>query len=273
VYPNLQKIHGARAFRGAVKAAAMGKTALTEPGPDPGSRTETDPLSAAENSLLSGWIRPAVGEIPVAFGPLDAEPLLEGDVRIHLTFLGTLPATPPRALSRQPQSLLMIARYLVTASAPSPAAADRLIVALGFAALDRGLPELERDGPAPDLWLALGVTARPALVVREVLERQRPAPSVPLVRRPLVTEWSHSRTLTGRVNGPRETPIAGARIEVASAGLTAYSDHRGEFSLPGVPAGPPAPLLVITAKGVRLTVRADAPASEPLVITVPLPES
>jgi hypothetical protein len=251
----------------------MGESALSGPGLESGSRTDSDPLTAAENGLVAGWIRPAVGEIPVVFGPLGAEPLLEGDVRIQLTFLGTLPATPPRALSRQPQSLLMFARYLVTTKAPNPAEADRLIVALGFAALDRGVPELERDGPAPELWLALGVAARPALVVREVLERQRPAPVAPLVRRPLVTEWSHSRTLTGRVIGPRNTPIAGARIEVASAGLTAYSDHRGEFTLAGVPTGPPAPLLAITAKGVRLTVRADAPASEPLVITVPLPES
>lgn len=251
----------------------MGETTLSEPGVDSGSRTESDPLAAAEASLVAGWIRPAVGEIPVAFGPLSAEPPPEAGARIQLTFLGTIPATPPRALSRQPQSLLMFARYLVTSSAPDRAEADRLIVALGFAALDRGIPELERDGPSPDLWLALGVTARPALLVREVLERPRPVHPAPLVRRPLVTEWSHSRTVTGRVIGPRETPIAGARIEVASAGLTAYTDHRGEFILAGVPAGPPAPLLVITAKGVRLTVRAESPASTPLVISVPLPES
>jgi hypothetical protein len=167
----------------------------------------------------------------------------------------------------------MFARYLVTVSAPSRAEADRVIVALGFAALDRGSPELERDGAGPDLWLALRVPARPALVVREVLERPRFMKRVPLVRRPPVTEYAASRRVAGRIVGPGNIAIAGARIEVASAGLTAFSDHRGEFILAGVPTGPPDPTLFIVAKGVRLTVQAKASSNEPLVISVPLPES
>jgi hypothetical protein len=167
----------------------------------------------------------------------------------------------------------MFARYLVTVSGPNRAEADRLLVALGFAAIDHGTPEIERDGASPDLWLALRVAARPALVVREVVERPRVAKRAPLVRRPLVTEWSHSRTVRGRVTGPERTPISGARIDVVNTDLTTYSDHRGEFVLTGVPAGPAAPTLIITAKGVRLTVQAEPSSSEPLEISVPLPES
>jgi hypothetical protein len=166
----------------------------------------------------------------------------------------------------------MFARYLVTVTGSSRAVADRVIVALGFAALDRGSPELERDGPGPDLWLALRVAARPALVVREALERPRVQKLVPLVRRLPEVEYAPGRRVAGRIVGPGNIPIAGARIEVASAGLTTYSDHRGDFILAGVPTGPPDPTLFIAAKGVRLTVQAEASSNEPLVISVPLPE-
>jgi hypothetical protein len=251
----------------------MGETTVSGPGLDPTSGAENDPLDSVEARLVSGWIRPSAGDVAVAFGPLEAEPLMEGAAGIRLTFLGITPATPARTVSRQPQSLLMFARYLVTVSASTRAEADRLLVALGFAALDRGSPELERDGASPDLWLALRVAARPALVVREVLERPRIVKRAPLVRLPPVTEYSPSRRVVGQVIGPGEVPIAGARIEVLSAGLITYSDHRGEFALTGVPTGPPDPTLVVTAKGVRLTVRASASSSDPLVISVPLPES
>jgi hypothetical protein len=250
----------------------MGEMTVRGPGSDPTSGAEGDPLDIVETRLVTSWIKPAVGEIAIGFGPVEATPLLEGAAAIHLTFLGITPAAPARSVSRQPQSLLMFARYLVTAIAPSPAEADRLIVALGFSALDRGSPELERDGAAPDLWLAMGVAARPALLVREVLERPRIARRVPLVRYPAVTEYSPGRKVSGRVVGPGEVPITGASVEVLSAGLITYSDHRGEFTLAGVPTGPPDPTLVVTAKGVRLTVRAEPSSNTPLVIPVPLPE-
>jgi hypothetical protein len=251
----------------------MGETKVKAPSLDPTPPAESDPLDAVESRLVSGWIRPAAGEVPVAFGPPEAEPLLEGAAGIHLTFLGITPAPAARAVSREPQSLLLFARYLVTVSGPNRAEADRLIVALGFAAIDHGTPEIEREGAAPELWLALRLTARPALVIRELVERPRLAKRAPLVRRPLVTEWSRSRTVKGRVTGPQRIPIAGARVDVVNTGLSTYSDHRGEFVLAGVPAGPSVPTLVITAKGVRLTVRAEPSSSEPLEISVPLPES
>lgn len=251
----------------------MGDAIAGQPVPDAVLESEREPLDAVEAGLVADWIRPTAGDLAVVFGPLETEPLVDGDTRIHLTFLGVAPATPARAVSRRPQPLAMFARHLVTASAPTRAVADRLIVSLAFAALDRGAPELEREGPTPDLWLALRVGARPALVVRELLERQRGFRPAPLVRRPLATEWSWGRTLVGRVIGPGQTPIAGAKIEVPSVGLGTYTDHRGEFSIAGVPTGPPAPTLVITAKGVRLTAQAGASSSEPLEISVPLPES
>jgi hypothetical protein len=250
----------------------MGESTIGASESDPTVETDNDPLDLIESRLVTNWIKPTVGDIAVEFGPVEARPLLEGTAGVHLTFLGITPAAPPRSMTRQPPSLLMLARYLVTASAPAQAQADRLIVALGFAALDRRSPELERDGPAPDLWLALGVIARPALLIRAVLERRRVIRQAPLVRQPAIVEYAPRRKVAGRVVGPGEVPITGARIEVLSAGLTAYSDHRGEFTLTGVPLGPPAPTLVVTAKGVRLTLPAEPGSTEQLVISVPLPE-
>lgn len=248
----------------------MGETVAGGRTADLRSAADGDPLDVAETWLVSAWIRPAAGDVAVSFGPLQAEPLLQGTAGIHLTFLGVSPATQARVSSRQPQSLLMFARYLVTTTAASQGEADRLIVALTFAAVERGVPELERDGALPELWLGLRAATRPALIVRVGLERPRQMKRVPLVRYPLVTEWTDGRSVAGRIVGPDQVPIAGARIEVVHTALYAYSDHRGEFAIAGVPAGPPLPTLVVTAKGVKLSVQPES--DKPLVILVPLPE-
>jgi len=251
----------------------MGNTAVGNAAALATSDTDSDPLGATEEALVAEWIRPALGPIAVTFGPAGRGHDTGAAPHIRVTLLGVTPAAAARGSSRDPPSLRLLARYLITAAASEQSAADRLIVTLGFTALDRGEPELERDSPASDMWLALGIEARPALVVRAMLERHRVVQAAPLVRQPVVTQWSHTRAISGVIRGPGDVPISGARIEVASAGLNTFSDHKGEFVLLGVPVGPPAPVLLVAAKGVRLTVRATSPASEPLLISVPLPES
>jgi hypothetical protein len=231
---------------------------------------DVDPLGAAEAHLVDTWIRPALGDVVVAFA---APPIsgAGGPPSIHLTLLDTVPATAARA-THQPGPLQLRARFLVTASAPTQGEADRAIVALAFAALATGTPELEREPPGADLWPAIGFEARPSLVIRTLLELERHVPLARRVRK-VVTHWVPRRPLTGRVVGPEDIPIAGALIEVEGMGLTAYSNHRGEFRLVGVPVGPPVPTLVVTAKGTRLTLPAESPAGQSLLIRVPLPES
>lgn len=236
---------------------------------EPSGSAPSDPLAQAESRLADGWIRPAVGGASIGFGAPAVE--AEGGAQVHCTLLGVSPVSGARTV-REPEPLRMVARYLVTASAATRAEADRLIVTLGFAAMATGKPELERDGPTGELWLALGVPARPALIVRETLEQPRSTPLIPLVRQPLRTSWSSSRTLVGRVIGPGGQPIAGARIDVANHPITTHANHRGEFALPGVPLGPPAPTLIVAARGVQVTVPMDAAVTEVLEIRLPLPE-
>ncbi len=232
-----------------------------------GKGMRTDPLSRMWSQLTEAWIHPALGaDVEVVVGPPGDVGAPAPGAQIDLTLLDLVPVTPARA-SHRPTPLLLQARCLVTASG---ADADQWIVALAFHALEAGQPELERDGLAPALWAALGAKARPALVARALLEQSREVPPVPLVRQ-VVTEWSRRRQLDGRIVGPGDVPIAGARVEVERLGLTTVSDHRGEFHLT-VPAGSSAPTVSVTAKGARLAVRADPPPGEPLVIHVPLPE-
>jgi hypothetical protein len=205
----------------------------------------------------------------VVFGPPPAE-VAGGSAGLTLTLLSSVPDTPGRA-SRVPAPLRLLARYLVTATGPTGAEADRLIVNAAFAALEAGTPDIEREAPRPELWTALGVTARLAMVIRTHLERPRAVAPVRRVRE-VETRWAHSRPLSGRVLGPDDTPIADALIEVEATGATTYSDHRGEFHLPAVPIGPPAATLAVMAKGVRLVTRAEAAPEASLLIRVPLPE-
>src|SRR5688572_19775641 len=116
------------------------------------SRTEPfdEPLGALRARLTIGWITPTVGDVAVAYGLPRA--VLDDRPEIRLTLLSMAPATLAVA-TRRSLPLQLQVRILVTASGPG---ADQKLVALGFAAVERGDPELERD-EATVPWSELGV--------------------------------------------------------------------------------------------------------------------
>jgi hypothetical protein len=229
-----------------------------------GSGPFDGPLGAARSSLVSGWITPTLGDIPVVFGQGALAETSES--RIELALVDLLPVTTAPAAHR-PTSLQLLARMLVTAMGSG---ADQMLVALAFAALERGSPELERESIDIDRWRTGAAERKPGLVIRTILERPRVLRQPPRVRE-IVTQWSGQRPLLGRVVGPGDTPIAGAHIELDGAGVDTFSDHHGYFRLSAVPVGPPVPTLTVTAKGARQIVRAES-GDEALVVRLLLPE-
>jgi hypothetical protein len=223
----------------------------------------------AEARLVEEWIRPAIGPaVEVRFGNV-GDPGLGGGKAIVLTLLDITPCPAPRR-GTVPAPLQLRARYLVSVVGFDPTERGQCLAELAFLAGPLVRVELEASPPSLALWRSLGTPARPALVATVILERARVPRRVPLVREPLITEWTPSRPVSGVVVGPGRIPIAGALVEVEGAALATYSNSRGEFAFRSVPGSEPPPMLLVSAKGTQLRVRV---AADRLLIQVPLPES
>lgn len=175
--------------------------------------------------------------------------------------------TPPLGTPRRPP-LQAALRYLVTAWAGSTAEEHRLLGELMFAALDDPAMEVEKDALPPAAWTAMQAALRPSFVLRALARRERPEPPAKRVQHPLTFRTTALAVLRGRVLGPREIPVMGARVEIPGRERFAVTDADGAFALPGVPRTPPVRRLKVSAKGLDMTFDVDkaAAAGAPLVI-------
>lgn len=223
---------------------------------------------------LQEWLKATVPKTAVSFTVPPAEAGEKPMISCYLLALATAP--PTRATtngSPAPQQFAL--RYLVSVSAAVPEDAHRILGPLVFAAMDRPGCEVELDMLPADLWLALGVVPRPAFMLRVPLRLARPEPTAGIVLHPIVINKSPLRPLAGRLVGPGEVPLAGARLELPSLNLATRSDHRGHFTFPPIPSDPLPKELVITARGRVLRVAPSQHLGDDhiLTITFPIPEN
>lgn len=227
----------------------------------------------AQNRLIEEWLRPAIGpDVNPRFDTVRTSEI-DGEQTVLLTLLHIVPAPPARS-SAAPAPLQLRTSYLVTTQGFKPTEGAQILADLAFQAGTLARVELDPTPPSPSMWEALGVHARPALMISVLLQRERDARPVRRVLEPLVTRWAPSRPVVGVVMGPGDVPIAGALVEVDGSTLATYSNHRGEFGFRAVPGAEPPPILIISAKGAHLRVRvaADKGPADPILIRVPLPE-
>lgn len=177
----------------------------------------------------------------------------------------TVTVWPVRLLFEPGRAGQVRVRYLVTGA--GPAGTD-------LAALDRVLPALLADprlmvvpDPVPEhVWQAFGQPPRPGLLVDVAVYVDRPAAPEPVrVREPLRVDDTALRPLSGTVRGPSSVPLARVRVEAVGAGRATYTDDRGTFTLPGLPATAPVRLRLSVA-GRELTAEVDAASTEPVAI-------
>lgn len=215
---------------------------------------------------LKSWVGRVLGDAPVSLAVPDREGVDRG-VGLYLLELG--PAPPPRTARRPPLRVSLC--YLITAGGDSPERAHHVLGQLVFSAMEE--PDFEVDlAPVPvALWSALGVPPRPAFRLRVPLERERPVPTVPRVKMPLVIRAVPSAALVGRVVGPGDFPIPDALVELPSMGLSARTDARGRFRFASVPADTPLGRLEVRAKGAVLAVRTEELPTEEGALLVRLP--
>jgi hypothetical protein len=205
---------------------------------------EVDERLDEVDQRLKAWVASVVGDVAVS---LKAPTASATGSCIGLYLIEVLPGSQPHGGTAPPLTITL--RYLVTACAPEPEAAHRLIGELLFAAMADTHFEVETAAPAPSIWAAFGMPPQPAFVLRTPLQRKRPQKVAPLVLSPLEMKASPLRALHGIVLGPRDTPVAGARVEVPALGLSASTDATGRFRFRAVPGGPGTITLRIIAKG------------------------
>lgn len=230
-------------------------------------------IDAIDRELLE-WLNATAPKTSVSLAAPAADASDKPLVSCYLLALATAPPTRGLA-SGGPAPQQFALRYLISVSAATPEDAHRVLGPLVFAAMDRPGCEVELDMLPADLWLALGVAPRPAFMLRVPLRLARPKPTAGIVLHPIVINHSALRSLSGRLVGPGDVPLAGARLELPALHLSTCSDHRGHFTFPPIPADPLPKELMITARGrvLRVAPQQHLGDDHTLTITFPIPEN
>ncbi|MBO4160870.1 carboxypeptidase-like regulatory domain-containing protein [Micromonospora antibiotica] len=216
------------------------------------------PVEAA-TAALAAWLAGVAGEdVPVG-------PPTDGGAGLTLWPLALRPARQTRGTgTREPYRFTI--RYLVSAAGPTALAGlDRILTAAAGA----GEPELVLEAGDPALWVTLGVTPRPALLVDVPAQVTPASPVAPPVLHPLRLHRLALRDLAGRVIGPQQQPLAALRVELVGTPYATHTDAGGRFRIAGVPHDPEHPgrpvRLRLVGRGRTLTAEVD-PADADLVI-------
>lgn len=196
------------------------------------------------DQLLLEWLRGVMPEVTVSLDAPSAE-MPEG---INLYLLDMAMEPPQRAT--QKRTLPFTLNYLVTSWSPDTLIAHRLLSEVIRAAALAPHFEIVNAQARVD-WRALGVTPRPAFLLKVSTQMEQPESVAPLVREPLVLHNDPMVQLTGRVLGPGDQPMVDARIEAPSLKRTAHTNASGWFSLTTSSA---VQSLVVTVKGRKQTV-------------------
>lgn len=180
---------------------------------------------------LCAWIKSILPEADIVLAP----PHQFADTSGVSIYLLSLVKPPAVWMNRQPASPVAL-RYLVTTWATDDMEAHRLLGTLVFAALDKREYELDLEELPATLWTALNIAPRPSCVLTVPLTVERIASLPPLVQKPLVVHSVAVMSMKGVVLGPGDRPIADARVELPSLGLSSHTDAQGRFFFSTIPA-------------------------------------
>jgi hypothetical protein len=210
---------------------------------------------------LEEWIGAVLGEVPVSLSAPKDSQTAKG-VNLYLL---DLVSTPPGRSVKEPAPQRIVLRYVVTVSDTDPHAMHRMLGELTFAAMNLPEVEVELEPLSPAVWSALGLLAQPSFVLRVPLLRERPEKLAPLVRTEMIVKNVSLRPLTGRVMGPSDIAIMGARVELPALNLSTATDFRGRFQFAAVPSDPLIKLLRVNAKGRTISVSVEKPDEEVMI--------
>ena len=231
------------------------------------------PVESATAELI-GWLSTAAGTLvrPTRPGHQTeaAEPTAEPPDPVLYAWPIELVAEPEgRQVGARPPFRCRV-RHLVLAAGPDQPAA-RLLDRVLIAAVQTGAPEVRLGPLPPELWLALGLEPRPALLFDVEAQIARTVAEPPLVRKPLRIEDRAIRALSGTIVGPSDIPMADLRVEVAATGAFAHTNSRGEFGFSNVPVQDRTRLRIV-GKGRQYETEVDSGGTDHPIIRFDLEE-
>jgi hypothetical protein len=206
---------------------------------------------------LQAWVQGLLPEVEVRLG-FSSD--FKGKKGVSLYLLALAEPLPAWVSRQTAQSIAL--RYLVTTWAANEAEAHALLGKLAFAALEKREYELNLAELPATLWSAFSIAPRPAFTLWVPCFMELPAPTISLVRGPLVVRGTPIRSFHGIVVGPGEIPIMGASIELPTLQLRGHTDPQGRFFFSTIPAEPHVFQMVVKAKGHVQNVTVEQPASD-----------
>ncbi len=182
-------------------------------------------IDQVDKSLIQ-WIGNVMDGASVSL----ALPGADADVSVYL--LEVMPALPERRTARPvPQIILS---YLITTHHDDPSEAHKMLGELIFAAMAHAEYQVVSEPVPVSIWAGLGVPPMPSFMLRVPLRRERPEERFEPVRRVDVTA-APVVALYGRVVGPDDVPLSGARVDVVGLGFYTHTDSQGRFRFSAIP--------------------------------------
>lgn len=224
----------------------------------------TDGATGSAQRRTTEWARRAVGDgATVRIGLAAPDERRDGPI-VALHPLGLAPEQEVRGTATRAPFRFRV-RYLVTTDGPVDQGPELFDLLLAAAVAD-GSMTVSVDPLAPEWWLALGVTPRPAFVVEVGASIDRATEVAPRVRAPMAVRAVALRPLAGRLVGPGDIPLAGARVEVAATRAVTRTGPTGAFRFAAVPDTEGATQLRINARGLHLVADVEVGHDDDVVI-------
>lgn len=182
-------------------------------------------------------------------------------------YLMNIPAASPTQESRA-LAYQVILRYLVTSWSQDPVNEHQVLYRLLFAAMSHPTYEVELDPLAIREWRAFGIAPRPCFVLRMPMRMQPLRKTEPTVSAPIQLHTVPMVGLDGIVTGPKQVPIANARVALLTHHLTTLTDFKGRFTFAAVPTTPVKKQFRIQARGreAQMEVELQEDNTKPLII-------
>lgn len=205
------------------------------------------------DNRLEKWVQGILGEIDVSF----EAPGGSQTSRVVGVYLIEVLQVPQGVGGSRKPPLKFELRYLITTWSPQPKEAHRALGQILVAACESAEFEVDLEALPPMFWTAFQTPPRPGFVIRYPVFHEVAEEKAPPVTEPPALSTSPVEILAGRVLGPGDVPLAGARVELAELNLRATTNSSGEFSLGAVPSNPRPTRILVIVKGIRITKNMD----------------
>ena len=210
---------------------------------------------------LFEWVRSVLGaEIQVTFQPPSAADT-QGCVGLYLKDVRQI---EKRAGNRNESEVKLELSYLVTVSSDKTEQAHQEFLKLLIAAVESRRYEVCTGEIVASDWLAMQATPRPCFILKTAVYHTLQSPKPPPVTVAPVVGMTAPSALSGRLCGPKETPLAAAVVEIPSLGLQCTTDYSGRFRFEALPGEAGSKLdVIIHARGKHIARELEIGLAEP----------